>query len=305
VVAADEETANRSGETQTMRDEIEAVYQAAGARVFLHARDLDSDAEFGIDAYEPVVLASVFKIAVLVELARQVAAGTRRWTERVRVPADRRTDGPTGLSVMLDDADLSLRDLAFWMMSVSDNTATDVVMELLGGPDPINAAMRDLGLAETVILADCKVLLDDLGAQLGLTDGAKGWNELTAETLRACPALHPAATNRSTPREITALLAMIWHDKVAPAEDCALLRRILSLQVWPHRLTSGFPDGVALSAKTGTLPGIRNEAGVVEFAGGGRYAVAVFTRADDFAYRQPAIDAAIGTAARLAIQSLA
>jgi beta-lactamase class A len=287
-----------------MRDRIEKVFANAGARVFLHARDLDGGGEFEIDGDAPVVLASVFKIPVLVELARQVGDGKLAWTGRVHVPAARRTDGPTGLSVMVDDVDLSLRDLAFWMMSVSDNTATDVVIEMLGGPEPINRAMKELGLEQTHLIGDCKVLLDELGAQLGLTDGARGWDKVGEETLRDCPGHQPEGSIRSTPREMTALLGMIWDNTAAPPDDCAEMRRILGLQVWPHRLTSGFPDGVTISAKTGTLPGIRNEAGVVQFADGSRYAVAVFTRAHTFAYRLPAIDAAIGTAARLAIEML-
>jgi beta-lactamase class A len=222
----------------------------------------------------------------------------------VHVPADRRTDGPTGLSVMSDDADLSLRDLAFWMMSVSDNTATDVIMELLGGPDSINATMTSLGLTQTHLVGDCDVLLSDLVVQLGI-DTVEGLAALSAEKLRSCPGLQPGGTNRSTPREITALLGLIWDDKVAPPDDCAAIRRIMSLQVWPHRITSGFGDGVLISAKTGTLPGIRNEAGVIETADGRRCAVAVFTRAETFEGRRPDVDAAIGQAARLAVDSLA
>jgi beta-lactamase class A len=269
--------------------------------VFLHARSLNGDdAETGTNADDGVVLASVFKIPVLVELARQVGAGKRSWTERVLVPAERRTDGPTGLSVMCDDAELSLRDLAFWMMSVSDNTATDVIMELLGGAPAVNDAMRALGLTRTNILGDCKFLLDDLYERLGTTD----WLELDVEFLRSCPALQAEGSSCSTPREITALLASIWSDEAAAPEDCAEMRRIMSLQVWPHRLTSGFPDGVAIAAKTGTLPGIRNEAGVVEYPDGGRYAVAVFTRAHTYEYRLPEVDALIGTSAREAVESL-
>ena len=165
---------------------IAAVFDAAGADVFLHVCDVDSGTEVGVAADAPVVLASVFKIPVLVELARQVGDGKLAWTDRVHVPASRRTTGPTGLSVMLDDADLSLRDLAFWMMSVSDNTATDVVMELLGGAGPITATMAGLGLADTDLIGDCEHLLTDLAAQLGITDEALGWSDVDVDVLRAC-----------------------------------------------------------------------------------------------------------------------
>lgn len=70
------------------------------------------------------------------------------------------------------------------------------------------------------------------------------------------------------------------------------------------RLASGFPEGVRISSKTGTLPFLRNEAGVVEYPDGGRYAVAVFTRAEELAFRQPDLDRVIGTVARLAVDHL-
>jgi len=163
--------------------------------------------------------------------------------------------------------------------------------------------MRGLGLVQTELVGDCEVLLDELGKQLGLGDGVMGLADIDDDVLRACAGLQPAGSSRSTAREITTLLAMIWGDEVATPADCAEIRRIMALQVWPHRLTSGFPDGVTISAKTGTLPGIRNEAGVIETSDGRRFAVAVFTRAQTFNSRQPAIDAAIGTAARLALTS--
>ncbi len=51
---------------------------------------------------------------------------------------------------------------------------------------------------------------------------------------------------------------------------------------------------MTLAAKTGTLPAVRNEAGVVTYPDGRRYAVAVFTRAHSLAERLSAVDAATG-----------
>jgi beta-lactamase class A len=98
---------------------------------------------------------------------------------------------------------------------------------------------------------------------------------------------------------------MIWRDEAAAPDSCAAIRRLLALQVWPHRLASGFPyDDVLVAGKTGTLPTVRNEIGVVEYPDGGRYAVAVFTRSASTALTHPRADATIGTAARLAIEYL-
>ena len=188
------------------------------------------------------------------------------------------------------------------MMSVSDNTATDVIIRRLG-LDAINRTLAELGLEQTLLVGDCRDILSTWAVDVG-GDPAMRSAAIDPARLGAWRALDPARTTRSTPKEITRLLELIWNDKAGPAEACAEVRRIMGLQLWPHRLTSGFPDGVELAAKTGTLPGIRNEAGVVTYPDGRRYAVAVFTRAKTYVDRQPEVDASIGRAAFKAIEFL-
>ncbi|SDT48514.1 serine hydrolase [Jiangella sp. DSM 45060] len=266
--------------------ELSDAFAAAGVTGFLHAADVGSGAEVGVEPDAPVVTASVFKIPVLVELCRQFATGERAPADRLRVPAGGRTLGPTGLSVMLDDADLSLRDVAYLMMSVSDNHATDALMALLGR-EKINAGMAALGLTGTVLEEDCAGLF-----RIIESDGLDA-------------VLDARTTNRSTPRETTTLLRRVWTADGLPEAACDEIRRILALQVWPHRLTSGFPDDdVRVSGKTGTLSHVRNEVGVVEYPDGGTYAVAVFLRLPGPEFRNPAADAVIGTAARIAVDHL-
>jgi beta-lactamase class A len=293
----------------TLESEVGRALAAAGADACLHARDIDRGAEVGLGSDEPVVVASVFKIGVLLELTRQAAEGGLSLEERIRVERADRVMGPTGLSGMLDDVELSLRDLAYLMMTISDNTATDVIMRKVG-LDRINETLRSLGLNETVLTGDCNLLLTSLLEDLGF-DTAEAASTLAStladiepDKIVSARTLRAETTTRSTPRETVRLLELIWKNEAGPPEACAEVRRIMSLQVWRDRLSSGFPDEVRISGKTGTLPGIRNEAGVVEYPDGGRYAVAVFTRGHTFAWRQPAIDGVIGTVARLAVDRL-
>lgn len=296
----------------TAIDSIATAAREAGARVLLHARDLRSGAEVDLDADEPVVLASVFKVPVAVELARQFGEGRLTPTQRVVVPAGDRTEGGTGLSALVDEVDMSLQDLAQLMISVSDNAATDIVTGMVG-LDNVNRTMADLGLTATVLERDCGLLLGRLVEDLDLSaeerealaqDEDSALSAIPTSRWKACRDLQAATTNRSTPREMTRLLEMIWTDQAAPAEGCAFVRRIMGQQVWPHRLQSGFPSGVKTSGKTGTLPFVRNEVGVVEYPDGGRYAAAVFTVADVPTLRMPPVDALIGRAARLAVDDL-
>jgi beta-lactamase class A len=117
--------------------------------------------------------------------------------------------------------------------------------------------------------------------------------------------LDPKRSNSATPRALTSLLCAIWRDEAASPASCDAMRRMLGFQVWPHRLASGFPyDDVRVSGKTGTLPTMRHEIGVVEYPDGGRYAVAVLTQSASTAATQPAVDAAIGTVGRAAVEHL-
>ncbi|HEX2913106.1 MAG TPA: serine hydrolase [Chloroflexia bacterium] len=91
-------------------------------------------------------------------------------------------------------------------------------------------------------------------------------------------------------------------------KSCSYLTTTLGLFQKPctsYRIAVGFPDGIRVQAKSGSLMGrIRNEIGVVTYPDGRHYAIAVFTRSHKGASRQPPIDQAIGTVSALAIEHI-
>ncbi len=286
-------------------ERIEEEFRSAGVTGWLHVVDMDSGREVAVRADEPVVLASVFKVPLLVAFHRAAAEGRLDPAEQVALPPRERTAGPTGISGMRDEVRMSLRDLTFLMITVSDNAAADAVLDRVGR-DAVNATAAALGLRDTVVEVSGRELHESLLADAGAATFAEVWSRLdepgVMERLRA---LDPLRTSRSTPRDMTRLLSMIWRDEAAPPGECGEMRRLFGLQVWPHRLASGFPfDDVVVSGKTGTLPTLRNEVGAVEYPDGGRYAVAVFTRSPLPVAVLPQADAVIGTAARLAVEAL-
>ncbi|MFE3172783.1 serine hydrolase [Amycolatopsis sp. NPDC059090] len=289
-----------------IREQIEAVFADAGAEGFLHAREIGvAGPEVSAGGDDPVVLASVFKIPVALAYAREVAAGRLDDTERTKVTARYRIGG-IGTAGCADDVEMSWRDLAHFMLTMSDNAATDVLYRRLG-QETVDRVLADLGLARTRLIGCCEDLFASVVADLGGTpdsDLEALFSEATPEQMDKLSVRDPERTTSSTPREITTLLDAIWTDRAGEPEACERVRTIMAQQIWPHRLSSGFPSGVAIAAKTGTLPGIRNEAGVVTLGDGRRFAVAVFTRAHSLEDRLPAVDASIGAAARLAIDHL-
>ncbi|WP_052398037.1 serine hydrolase [Streptomyces sp. NRRL F-5123] len=289
----------------TVEERVTRVFAEAGATVRLHAVDLHSDREVGVAADEQVVLASVFKILLVLEFARQAGAGQIDPRERVVLTAADRLGG-WGVAGCADDVTMSLRDLAYFTMSVSDNTAADALLRRVG-PDTVRLLAAELGLGRTRVLGGPRELLESMFEDAGAADAAEFaelYPGLEPRRVRGFAALDPARTTSGTARDVTTLLRLVWQDRAGPAAACAWVRELMSRQAFRHRLASGFPDDVRVAAKTGTLPGHHIEAGVVHYPDGGRYAVAVFAGTVGLAPFQVAVDRAIGRAARVAVEGL-
>ncbi|GAA3964229.1 serine hydrolase [Thermobifida alba] len=286
-------------------ERIAALFDRVGVEGRLHAVDLATGAEVGLRADDQVVIASMFKVLVLLEFARQVVAGQVDPAERVVVTRADRLGG-WGTAGCVDDAELSLRDLAYFMMSVSDNTAADLLLRRIG-LDTVQLLAAELGLARTRIVGGPRQVLETMFADVGARDDAEFarlFPALPPERVRAMRVLDPAHTTSSTPRELTRLLTLVWEDEAGPAEACAMVRALMSRQIFWTRIASGFDEAVRVSAKTGTLPSLHMECGVVEYPDGGRYALAVFARSRRLDLRRLDVDLTVGRAARTAVDAL-
>ncbi|MET4658895.1 serine hydrolase [Streptomyces fungicidicus] len=295
-------------------DRIRRIFAEAGARGQLHAVPVRAGTpaaggvdggrggrEVAVGADDAVVIASLFKMLLVLEFARQAVAGQLDPRERVRVTSADRLGG-WGTAGCLDDVELSLRDLAYFAMSVSDNSAADLLLHRVG-LDTVRLLAKELGLERTRVVGGPRDLLESMLEEVGARDErefAARYPALSDEGKRRLTVLDPRRTTASTPREITRLLRLVWTDAAGPPEACALVRDLMSKQVFRHRLVSGFPDGVAVAAKTGTLPGLHMEAGVARFPDGECYAIAVFARTHDLTASRATVDAAIGRAAGMA-----
>jgi beta-lactamase class A len=287
------------------RDDLTDLFTAAGLTAWLHARDIGTGREVACRGDEQVVIASIFKILLVLEFARQVSAGQIDPAERVRITRADRLGG-WGTAGCADDVEMSLRDLAHFAMSVSDNTAADLLMQRID-PETVPLLAAELGLHRTRVVGGPRQLLesmyDDVGARDD-TEFARIFPTLCQQQVHALRVFDPEHTTSSTASEITRLLAMIWRDEAGPAAACAMVRDLMSRQIFWTRLGSGFAPPVRVAAKTGTLPGLHMEAGVVEYPDGGRYAVAAFARTERLQTRRLDVDLTIGRAAKLAVDAL-
>jgi beta-lactamase class A len=270
----------------------------------------------GHDENIQVTPASVMKVQVAVAVEAAIASGALDGGARRVLSPTRRTPGPVGISLLDDELTISIRDLVVLMLTISDNAATDELIELVG-LDPVNSMSRRLGLADTHIVSDLHTMLDEMAADAGFPDyatlaqhdpardGPPSDDEVRVR-LGSSRALDPARGSRTTAADTVLLLQNIWADTAAPAIACSSVRRSMHQQLTRHRIASGFGPDVRVAAKSGGLMGVvRNEAGVVTFPDGHAYAVAVFTRSDPRMQADAtSIDAGIGRVARLMVERL-
>ncbi|MGW4328026.1 serine hydrolase [Nocardia sp. NPDC004573] len=281
---------------------MQEIFRAAGVEGWIHARCVHCGAEAGAGADEPVVLASVVKVPLVLEFARQVAAGQLDPADRIRTRAADRLGG-VGTAGCADDVELSLRDAAYFALTISDNTAADLLFDRVG-LDNVRSLLRELGLPATRVVGPPRAIVRSMAEDIGAADPAefaRRFPALNAEQVLGTRALDPRRTTASTPREMVRLLTLIAGDQAGAPEACRWVRDLMRQQVNWYRLAAAFPPDVQVWAKTGTLPGVRNEVGVVEYPDGKCYAVAVFTRAATLVQRLPEVDRAIGAAAVEAI----
>src|ERR1700674_4385918 len=120
-------------------------------KVFLFAKNLDTGETFSLDGDERVRTASTIKIAVMIEAFGRVAEGHAKWTDELVLTKAARYAGSGVLQELSDGLRLTLRDCVNLMMVVSDNTATNMVLDYLT-TDAVNARMNSLGFKDTRIM---------------------------------------------------------------------------------------------------------------------------------------------------------
>jgi beta-lactamase class A len=126
---------------------INADFQALLGRAGYTVQKLTADGaqieQYSLNGEHQYAIASVFKLYVLAELIRQVDTGQRRWSDVV--PLNQRSISSRATQNWPKSTPVTVQTLATWMISVSDNAATDALIQLLGR-EAIEKSMRIIGL---------------------------------------------------------------------------------------------------------------------------------------------------------------
>jgi beta-lactamase class A len=211
-------------------------------------RHLSSGASAAHRAQEVFPAASLAKVPILVEVYRQLAAGTLRADEAVEITAESITAGAGVLQAQVGER-RSLAELIQLSVTVSDNVAARLLLQRVGGVAAVNRTMAALGLSQTRLYDDERP------------------NTTTAEEMATLFAWIATRAPLGDGRQATMLRG------VTTPTGLAALFALSQAQAW---LTEGVPPGVTVAHKSGQLPGVRHNAGIV-YTPKGPYVIVVLT----------------------------
>src|SRR5712692_3299111 len=244
-----------------LQSSIERVTKNVNATWGIYIKALETVEEIALGADRQMDTMSVIKIPIMVEVFEQIKSGKITLADRYTLRAEDILPG-TGVMRSLDAGDVfTIKDLITLMIIVSDNTATDVLYRMVGGPEAVNQRMAALGLKMT-----------------RAPDPARSW----FAALRAAPS--PEAFHRegkhpfglSTAREIGKLLELMERGELVDKKSSELMLQIMRGQLYRTRIPR-YVTGFRIPHKTGDfLPYIANDVGVLE-AEGKTIVLSIFT----------------------------
>jgi beta-lactamase class A len=250
------------------RDTIAAEIQQVEGSMGVAVEFLERGEHFAHRADEWFPMASVFKVPLLIELFRQRDAGEINLHHTMKIPVARMSPGGGLLRHLSPELPLSIHDLATLMIILSDNTSTDVLLELVGA-DRVQQTMRAYGFAKISVRMSCKELIYGAAGlenrpltpannttanerlrsyQLDLQSPVYQWNE---------------QNNVVTPHEMNNILKALHRETILTPQSCREVLAILEKQLLNSRLPLLLPRQATLAHKTGSLPYMRADTGLL------------------------------------------
>ncbi|MBV9812059.1 MAG: serine hydrolase [Acetobacteraceae bacterium] len=258
---------------------IAALFSPLATDIGFAATHVERGTRTAIDADVLFPTASVFKVPVMVEVFRQAVEGRFALTDRLPMRAEQRSIGLGVLQQLEPGAALTVRDLVMLMIIISDNTATQMMLDLVGA-DAVTATMRLLGLDRIhVTLTLPQLFAHAYGLPLEPLPDYQALQRLTRNAVMDYSSLAFAsspANTTATANDMTRLMTQIFRGEAAAPDDCADMLTILRAQQLRDRVPRYLPvQGVG--NKTGTLRGVRNDSGLMFRGEGDTIAWTLFT----------------------------
>lgn len=242
---------------QPLGDQLRKRIAEFPGEVSLYAKNLDSGAAIGIRENEPVRTASTIKVAIMAALFDAVARGELDWNERLTITEAEKVSGSGVIdSELSDGVQLPLRDMMHLMMVLSDNTATNMILERFPA-DRVNAFLDRIGLKSTRSL---RKILGNNGPQGVSAAGKLEKNQ-------------KYGLGVSSPRDMVTLVERMERGELVSPEASREMIAVMKRCQDTSGIRRPFGD-LEVANKTGALDALRSDVGIV-YSKGGRIAMAI------------------------------
>jgi len=222
-----------------------------------------------------------------VELFYQRAAGKISLDDRIEVhPSDVHPGGTIALLLDGPGLQMSVHNLINLMMRVSDNSATDLLLDKLGIAN-VTERMRSLGLDKIrVDRSTLEMIMDQEGldystyGRLPLPELRAHLDSVDAQTAaRANERFNATEKDVATPRQMTLLLEKVHRGEILDrASSDQIIEFMNHSMIGQTRIPALLPEGTRVVHKTGSISGSTNDTGIVFLPGGHHLIITVFTK---------------------------
>jgi beta-lactamase class A len=207
--------------------------------------DLDNGGYVDINSNASFAAASTIKIPILIAFFQDVDAGKIRLDEILTLQKEMIVGGSGNMQYQTPDSKYTALDVATKMITISDNTATNMLVAKLGGQEALNGRFRSWGLTTTMI----RNPLPDL-----------------------------EGTNTTSPRELGNLISMVNQGNVVGMRSRDLMLNIMSRTERDNLLPAGLGKGANAYHKTGDIGTMLADAGLIDVPTGKRYIAAIMVK---------------------------
>ncbi|MBI1762249.1 MAG: serine hydrolase [Acidobacteria bacterium] len=245
--------------TSPLDAQIRAEIAQFKGQVWLHAKNLDTGATYSLNGDQRTRTASTIKLPIMVATFGLVADGKLKWTDELVLTDAKKVAGSGILFEFHDGLKITLRDSVHLMITISDNTATNLVLDAVTA-DEVNARMDALGFK-------------NLRSLRKINGGGESRAFSDASNKRADGTTY--GIGMSTPQEMVALLERLERGEIiSPAASQEMIAILKRQQV--HDGVGRHLKGVTIANKTGALDALRADVGIL-YAPRGRIAYAITT----------------------------
>jgi len=225
--------------------------------VSLYAQNLDTGSTYALNADAPTPTASTIKLPVMIELFTEVAAGKLDWEKKIELRDKDKVTGSGLLQQFSGGDQFTLHDLMVLMIDISDNTATNLVLDQVNGND-VNARMTALGLKQTAVMRHIMQSRVFPGLSPEVFPGAKP----PGQTIEgAKPENLVYGTGKTCPHDMVILLNKLYHGQLVSKSASDEMLDVMKHQIY-HSAGRDMPD-YQIASKSGSLDHFRSDVAII------------------------------------------